>query len=566
MNSLIILLVAVVWIVLGYHWYGRRKIQHKLMAPLDKAPTPANTRRDGMDYSPAPMLVLFGHHFSSIAGAGPIVGPIIAVAAFGWGPSVLWLLLGGLFIGAVHDYLSLMISVRSGGSSIPDTADQYVSGRARLLFLVFVWLALILVIAVFAAFAAQIMVSKPEIVIPTFFLIPLAILFGLLLKRGSLPLSVNTVIAIAGLVLLIWLGYLFPISFSIKGPILLLGIKLSAAQLVTSIWFILLMIYAVAASITPVWILLQPRDYISSWVLIIGVLLGLIGVVVTHPTMQAPFMTSFINTKQGPMFPFLFIIIACGAVSGFHSIVAGGTTSKQLKKEKHALPVSYGAMLAETLIGIISVIIAGGAIAWVGTKGLHGLLDSGSPLGVYGAGFGKLTAFIFGDKIGALIGVTIINIFIMTTLDTSVRLTRFLTGEMMGKRLPRLRKNKLWVTLIPVIPAFLLGISGKWKTIWPVFGSANQLVAALVLIIITAYLYSKGKAVRYTIWATVFMLITTVTALALLAKKFLLSSSPNPVLGLLSIILIVLAILMVAEGIKFIKAKNKKNESTISEV
>lgn len=565
MNSLIILLVALVWILSGYYWYGRRKIQNKLMAPLDKEPTPAHSLNDGMDYSPAPMLVLFGHHFSSIAGAGPIVGPIIAVAAFGWGPSIFWLLIGGLFIGAVHDYLSLMISVRSGGSSIPDTADKYVSPRARLLFLLFVWLALILVIAVFAAFAAQIMFSKPEVVIPTILLIPLSILFGILLKKSSLPLAINTVMALAGLVLLIWLGYLFPISFSVSGTVVFLGIELSATQLVFGIWFLVLMIYAVAASITPVWILLQPRDYISSWVLIIGVILALAGVVVSHPPMQAPFITSFMNEKQGTMFPFLFIIIACGAVSGFHSIVAGGTTSKQLKREKHALPVSFGAMLAETLIGTISVIIAGGAIAWAGSTGLHGLLNSGTPLGVYGAGFGKLTAFLFGNKLGGLIGITIINIFIMTTLDTSVRLTRFLTGEMIGPRFPALKDNKFVLTLIPVIPALLLGISGKWKAIWPVFGSANQLVAALALIIITAYLYSKGKTIKYTIWATLFMLITTVTALALLARKFLFAQRPNFVLGILAIILIGLAVLMVAEGLKFIRARRQRDECPNSE-
>lgn len=539
MNSVIILVFSIVWVSVAYYWYGKKRIQDKLMAPLDREATPANALRDGVDYSPAPRLVLFGHHFSSIAGAGPIVGPIIAVAAFGWGPAVLWLLIGGVFIGAVHDYLSLMISVKRKGASIPDAADEYVSRRARFLFLFFVWLALVLVIAVFAAFAARIMVTMPEIVLPTFLLIPLAVGFGILQKKNTLPLPVLTILAIVGLAGLIWLGFAVPVVYPHYG-----------------FWFVMLMLYAFAASVTPVWILLQPRDYISSWVLIIGVALALVGIFFTHPAMSAPVVTSFVHDKQGPMMPFLFIIIACGAVSGFHSIVASGTTSKQLTKEKDALPVAFGGMLAETVIGIISVIIAGGALAWTGNGGLHDLLSNSTPLSVYGAGFGKLTAFIFGSKLGALIGATIINIFIMTTLDTSVRLGRFLTVEIIGDSMPKARDNKFLVTLLPIVPAFWLGISGEWKAVWPVFGSANQLVAALVLIIVTAYLYSKGKPIVYTIWATVFMLITTITALFLLAKKYLTADQPNWVLGILSVVLIILALSMMLEGLKFLRSRS----------
>jgi len=552
MNSLIILIVSTVWIVFAYFWYGKRKIQNNLVAPLDKKQTPANSKQDNIDYYPAARMVLFGHHFSSIAGAGPIVGPIIAVAAFGWGPSVLWLLLGGVFIGGVHDYLSLMISERNDGCSIPDTADKYVSSRARILFLVFVWFTIVLVAAVFAAFAARAMLNHPEIVLPTFLLIPLAIIFGIINKKQIIPLSINTIIAILGLIFLIWLGYKFPISIVIKKDILILGLEISGVKALYMFWFTLLMIYGFAASITPVWILLQPRDYISSWVLIIGVIIVFVGIFFTHPTMSAPVFTSFVDSQQGPLFPFLFIIIACGAVSGFHSIVAGGTSSKQLKKEKDGLPIAYGAMLSETLIGIISVIIAGGAIVWVGVNNLGDLLSNGTPLDVYGNGFGLLTSFLFGNKLGVLVGIMIVNIFIMTSLDTSVRLARFLTGEMVGNKFKFIKKNKIILTIIPIIPAFLLGISGEWKRLWPVFGSANQLVAALVLIIITAYLFTKGKTIKYTLWAAIFMLIITISALILLAKKYLLCEKPNFILGILSVFLVILAIFMVIEGVKLI--------------
>ena len=553
MNSLAILVFSVLWVLLAYRFFGRNRIQNRLFAPLDTAPTPAHSKNDGVDFSPAPRLVLFGHHFSSIAGAGPIVGPIIAVSAFGWGPTVLWLLIGGVLIGGVHDYLSLMISVRHGGTSIPDNADRYISRRARFLFLIFVLLALILVVAVFAAFAAGIMVTQPEIVIPTFLLIPLAMVFGLLQKRRYLNLPINTLLALLCLMTLIWLGMKFPISLPLNENFSLLGIHMAAADWAFVIWFSLLMAYAFFASVAPVWLLLQPRDYISSWVLILGVSLAFVGILVTRPVMNAPFFTGAIHPEQGPVFPFLFIIVACGAVSGFHSIVASGTTSKQLNRETDALPVAYGAMIAETIIGIIAVIIAGGAIAWSGEGGLGTLLGSSTPLSVFGLGFGRITGFMFGSHLGALIGITIINIFIMTSLDTSVRLARFLSGEILVHRFPRMSRNRMGITLIAIIPAFLLGVSGEWKSVWPVFGSANQLVAALVLIVITAYLLSRGKPIHYTWWATIFMLITTVTALILLAWKYLFSAKPRLVMGVLSLVLIMLAILMVGEGIKLLR-------------
>lgn len=557
MNSLIILLFSAAWIVTAYHVYGRRHIQNRLFAPLDKTSPPAHSRRDGMDYSPAPRLVLFGHHFSSIAGAGPIVGPIIAVAAFGWGPAVLWLLIGGVLIGGVHDYLSLMISVRHGGTSIASSADRVISRRARLLFLCFVWLALILVIAVFAAFSAQIMITRPETVLPTFMLIPLAMAFGWVQQGKRLRLPVATILAILGLVGLILLGLKIPITLPQSLHLFSTAMNGGAFQ----VWFLLLITYAFFASIAPVWLLLQPRDYISSWVLVIGVASAIAGIFLVHPSMQAPFFVGPLSPDQGPVFPFLFIIVACGAVSGFHSIVAGGTSSKQLNSERDGLFVAYGSMLAETLVGIIAVITAGAAIAWTGDSNLASLLSSGSPLNVFGTGFGRLTAFLFGSGPGALIGVTIVNVFIMTSLDTSVRLARFISGEILEPRFPRLGRNRVALTLIPVIPAFLLGASGEWRSVWPVFGSANQLVAALVLIIATAYLYSRGRPVRYTLWATIFMLITTISALLLLARKYLSSANPQPVLGVLSIVLTLLAVLMALEGWKLLSRRNKLHPS-----
>lgn len=556
MNGAILLLLSAAWLVAAYVWYGKKTIQRRLMEPLDGEGTPAVVRNDGVDFCPAHPMVLFGHHFSSIAGAGPIVGPIIAAAAFGWGPALLWPLLGGVFIGAVHDYLSLMLSVRHGGTSIPDIADRYVSRRARLLFMIFVELALILVVTVFAAITAKMFVTTPEIVIPTFGAIPVAMFFGLTQYRirECAALWLRTLFAFGALVGLIYLGFLVPLALPMS------------ADTAYLLWFVALMLYAYGASILPVWLLLQPRDYISSWVLIAGTMLALVGIAVTMPEMslsltgdltaaageKLPFFFRWSDPEVGPIVPFLFIIIACGAVSGFHSIIAGGTTSKQLSREKDALFVSFGAMLTESLIAVIAVIAAAGALFWVGEGSLTAVMKGGSPIGVFGAGFGKFTEFLFGPKIGALVGITMINIFVMTTLDTTVRLGRFLTVEMAGDAFPVLKRNRHLATLIPIIPAFLLGVSGGWKAIWPVFGAANQLVGALVFIILTSYLYSRGKPIRYTLWATLFMLAMTVGALLLLAYGYFLGEKHQYMLGVISIVLVALAVMMAAEGAKLI--------------
>ena len=553
MNSIYILVFSLLWVVVAYFWYGNGVIKKRLIDPVDENPTPSHAMNDGVDFYPAPSIVLFGHHFSSIAGAGPIVGPITAVVFFGWGPAAIWLLVAGVFIGAVHDYLSLMISVRHQGVSIPDNAEKYVSKRAKFLFLVFVWLTIILVISVFANMATVALIKKAELVIPTFALIPLAMLFGIINKNRWLPLWANTIIAIAGLIFLIWLGFKFPIT---------VGTEKTAYQ----IWFTLLMIYGVVASVTPVWILLQPRDYISSWVLIIGITLAFIGIIVVHPDMNAPFIIeeTFKDSAQGPLVPFLFIIIACGAVSGFHSIIASGTTSKQLDKEKDAMFVGFGGMLMETIIGIVCVIIAGAALTWgTGDGQLQNIFKSGGPLTVYGKGFGRLTSFIFNSEVGPVIGVTIVNVFIMTTLDTSVRLARFLTNEMVGDKLPAKLRNKYFYTIVAIIPAFLLGITDSWASVWPLFGAANHLVAALVFIILPAYLYSKNKPIRYTLWATVFMLAMTIFALCWMVWKYFVTA-PNYFLGSVAVVLVVLAVLMIIEGCKKIGG-NKAQAKAVRE-
>ncbi len=316
-SGLLLAVVAVVWLVLAYRWYGRW-LERKTIAPTD-AKTPAEAQYDGVDYCPARPVVLFGHHFASIAGAGPIIGPIMAVAAFGWTPTALWVLLGVVLIGAVHDYLTLMISVRNRGNSLPDVARSILGGPARVLFLIFVWIGLVLVITSFCAVTTDTFIEAPQIVFPTFALMLIAILFGVLTYRLNMKTWLSTAIALALMAGVVALGFVLPIRLEDLGV---------PAGSVRTVWLLVLLAYGVIASVVPVWILLQPRDYLSTWILLGGMLAGFVGIVWVQPALKAPAVTENLWSPQ-PLWPMMFITVACGAVSGFHCLVAGGTTSKQ---------------------------------------------------------------------------------------------------------------------------------------------------------------------------------------------------------------------------------------------
>ncbi len=550
MNALLLAGVGIAWFVLMYKWYGRR-ISSKLVSPDDNTPTPAYAKRDGVDYNPANPFVLFGHHFSSIAGAGPIIGPVIGVGLFGWGPVLLWILLGTIFIGAVHDYLSLMISVRREGRSMGDVAESAISPTAKLLFSVFIWLALVLVIAVFASVTAKTLVESPRIVIPTFALVFVAMGLGVVMNRKLLPLPIATLLALIVQAGFVYLGSIFPVSLS----------ESSAFY----VWFVVLSVYAFFASVLPVGLLLCPRDYLSMYVLFLGMFLGYVGLIFAHPTLHIPSFVSFASSK-GPLWPMLFVIVACGAISGFHSLVASGTTSKQLSKESQGLAIGYGGMVMEGALALLTVLVVGSALYWK-TAPSVGLADfvyqSALKEGwivAFGRAFGRIVSAVplLTYEVGFLFGVMMLNTFVLTTLDTSSRLGRFIFTELAPKGILR---NRWVATFCTLLPAFYLGISGKWSTIWPVFGAANQLVGALVLLTITSYLFLRGKPTVYTLVPTAFMLITTIGALLWQCfaphKGFWMTSPPNVVLGIVAILLVILALFVVKEGIGVWQRKAK---------
>ncbi len=543
MNSAVLALIAIVWLFIAYRWYGSI-IEKKLVEPNPDNPTPAVTMNDGVDYYPAKPMVLFGHHFASIAGAGPILGPVSAVLAFGWGPSVLWILLGVVLCGAVHDYVSLMISVRYQGRSIPDVTKEVVSPKARTLFMVFVWLALILVIAVFGVVASNTLSTTPEIVFPTFMIIPIAMFFGWLVYKKGVNLTTGTVIGLALLFASIFIGMKLPLSLPFEDP-----------KTVFSVWFILLMAYGFIASILPVWLLLQPRDYLANWILMIGLTLGFIGLFTSGLPINAPTNIGFMSPSQGPMWPMLFILIACGAISGFHSLVASGTTAKQMANEKDGKLVGFGAMLVEGALATLALLTVGAGLHWTaqGANDMWALeaFSAGGPIKMFGGGYGHFVAKIVGPTFGILFGITMLKTFVMTTLDTSVRLNRFITTELFGEKMP-VFKNRWVASLTSVVLAYLLGSSGKWSVIWPMFGASNQLVAALALLVATAYFLSKGKPSKYTLYPGIFMLVTTVAALVYQGYDFLIVKG-NMILGITAVILIILSLVVAADAWKMFK-------------
>jgi len=537
MNSLFIALIGIVLIVAGYIIYGKKL--EKLWEVDPEKPTPAFTCRDNCDYIPAKnWFVLFGHHFSSIAGAAPILGPVIAVAAWGWLPALLWVVFGTIFIGGVHDFSSLMVSVRYKGESVATVAEELLGKRLRLVLSFFLWVTLVLIIAVFAAVTAQTLEVQPEMVIPTFGLILNAVLVGYLLYHRNGPYPAVTVLGLLILVFLVIFGYQFPILLPSAGKS----------------WTAILLVYCLIASVTPVNILLQPRDYLSAFLLFFGLLAGLLGLFLVHPVMNTPAYIGF-KSETGILWPMLFVTIACGAISGFHSLVASGTSSKQLPSERDARKIGYGAMAAEGVLAVIAIMAVAAGLKWQGTGLTYPVLmkDKGW-IPTFAAGYQVITRPILGGK-GDLVAMLILNGFVLTTLDTATRICRYIGQELFGTGLKiKPFKNNYFATVIPLILAAYLAF-GNWKVVWPVFGAANQLIAALVLLLVSCYLLSRKKPINTTLLPAIVMLITTVFALGYQTNKFY--HTGKYLLGNISLVLLVLAVYVSYQTTHFIITHRK---------
>ena len=523
MNGLTLLIGAVVFYLVAYFLYGG--FLGRLFGLDPDRPTPAHTLRDDIDYAPTNPFVLFGHHFASIAGAGPIVGPIMAIY-FGWGPVALWLLFGCVFIGAMHDLAAMVLSIRNQGRSIASVIEQYVGYAGRQLFLVFCWSTLILVVAVFAKLVAEGFVNNPAVASSSILFISIAPIFGWLVYRRGLSILVGSLIFVPLVFFFVWLGTKIPLDLGV-----ILGSTESRAK---TIWILILMVYCTAASTLPVWLMLQPRDYLNSYLLYGMLLFGFVGIIACRPDIQMPAFEgltarNFSNVETS-LFPFVFVTIACGACSGFHSLVASGTTAKQLNNEKDAIPAGYGAMLLEGILGVIAMIsvaylsrdeiIAKGGVKDASTLFATGLATFGSRLGV-------------SETIGTAFVSLSVSAFLMTSLDTSTRLARFTLQELFSPRAgvvgtptqnsPSLRNpvaaffsNMYVATLLSVFFALWLTF-GESDRIWPVFGASNQLLAALTLLVASLWLIRRRAKPLVAIIPMVIMISVSCTALFQLA-------------------------------------------------
>ena len=545
----ILLFACLFFYFIGYRFYAGR-LDSELIHPDVKRVTPALEQNDGVDYVPSKPLVLFGHNFASIAGAGPVIGPIIAMHHFGWAITLVWILLGNVFIGAVHDYLTLMVSVRNRGSSIADIAESTMGYRAKAVFAIFLVLAMLLVIAVFGVVAAKTLIAQPEMVFPTFAIIPVSMILGWCIYKKNFNLKIVSWIAVLTVILNIYIGFQIPLSLPEEGV-------MGFSPLI--FWFVILMIYAGIASILPVQILLQPRDYLSTYILFGSMALAILGLLWVGPELNTPAWRGAMSEEQGPVWPMLFVLVACGAVSGFHSLVVGGTTSKQLANEMQGKIISYGGMLTEGVVAVVTVLLLGGGLYWVAPQGsgidmtqlgFRETLQSGGWILAFGNGFGNIVhqmlpflSFTF----ASMIAVLALNTFVLTTLDTAVRITRFLVQESLGDRV-FVFKNKYVVTVTVVFAAYLIGATDGWQKIWPIFGATNQLIAAVALFVVATWLMAVKKPTQYVLYPAIFMVITTIGALGWQAHCFFTASQPNLFLGSTAVVLIGLAVFVGNEG------------------
>ncbi|MBN1781183.1 carbon starvation protein A [bacterium] len=504
MPAVLLLAVSMILLMLAYRIYGQ--FLNRIFSVDSARPTPAHTQYDGVDYVPAKSFVLLGHHFASIAGAGPIVGPVLA-AVFGWGPVWLWILFGVIFMGGVHDFSAMIASVRHEGKSVGELIDKYLGKTGKLLFLIFTWFMLILVIAVFADAVAKIFVSTPASASSSILFILIAVFFGFAVYRLRMHFywaSVAGVILLFGCVVL---GTVIPVVLPYQ------------------MWILLLFAYVFVAAVTPVWILLQPRDYLNSFLLYMVMIGGLAGIFFANPKIELPFYTTF-RTELGSLFPILFVTVACGAISGFHSLVASGTTAKQLNAESDAKVIGYGGMLIEAVLALIALITA-----VVLTKADYGHFfeqGGGGAIGVFSSGIGGFMNKIgIPLKMGTTFAALAISAFALTTLDTAARLGRFAFQEIFETLpVPKvMHQNRFLGTFVTLAAAGALAFSQSGNILWPLFGSANQMLAAMALLAITAWLDHLKIRNYFVRIPMFFMLIVTMMALGQLVIKNLLSGN-----------------------------------------
>jgi carbon starvation protein len=545
MNSVVVVIIGLIVAFIGYRVYAKY-IDTKIMKSDPKKATPAKMYMDGVDFMPTSKNVLFGYQFKSIAGAAPIIGPIIAIQ-WGWLPAMLWILAGAFFIGWVQDYSSAMIAMRHEGASFGGLSHKLISPRARIILLSFIYFYLLLIAGAFGNVVVSTAIGLKAAPMAWLFLTIGGILAGQMIYRWKKDIILTTVVTVVIALIGIWLGTIAPSNK-------IIGDSLANSRL---LWAIAAFVFCYFGAVLPIWRFALPINYVGAYIVFLGLFFGIIGIFVAHPNFTLPAYTSF-SIKIGPIWPIMFVTIACGAISGWHSIVSSSGTARQLEYETDARPVGGGVMFVEMMLAVFALVIAGAIYASPAEYGAA--LGKGAGV-VFSAGVSKfLGALGLPADVGRSYGSVMMIVLAVTILQLVIRFMRVATSELMGD-VSTIFKNAHVGTFIASILAIILVLTGWFQYLWVLFGGANQLMASLALMLVTAYLMSEGRPAAYAFYPMIFMFITTVAALlytsyGLLSKVFTGAVKGaealigNTLMGFVGFFLVIAAIILAVEGVK----------------
>lgn len=547
MNSVLVLFIAFVVFFIGYRVYAKR-IDSNVIKADPKRATPAKMYMDGVEFMPTSKNILFGYQFKSIAGAGPIIGPIIAIQ-WGWLPALLWILLGTFFIGWVHDYSSAMIALRHEGASFGGLSHKLISPRARIILLSFIYFYLLLIAGAFGNVVVSTAIGLKAAPMAWLFLTVAGILAGQLIYRWKKDIIVTTAVTVIIALIGIWAGTQLPSD------------KVLGAELANSrwLWAICAFVFCYFAAVLPIWRFALPINYVASYVVFLGLFFGIIGIFVLHPNFTLPAFTKF-TIPIGPIWPIMFVTIACGAISGWHSIVSSSGTARQLENELDARPVGAGVMFVEMMLAAFALIIAGTLYA---TGAEYGAAVAKGPGGVFAAGVSKfLGAIGLPAALGRSYGSVMMVVLAITIMQLVIRFMRVATSELLSDVSPVFRNAHVG-TFIASVLGMLLVMTGWWQYLWVLFGGANQLMASLALMLIAAWMISEGKPAAWVFWPMIFMFVTTIAALLYTSYTLLMKVITgavkgealigNTLMGLVGLFLVIAALVLATEGFKAFK-------------
>lgn len=568
MNSIIVLLLGILVVAVGYGWYAR-KIDRNVVQPDAKKATPAKMYMDGVDFTPASRNVLFGYQFKSIAALGPITGPIIAVQ-WGWLPALLWITLGTFFIGWVQDYGAMIMGVRREGESMGALSYRLISPRARNVLMLYIYFYLLLIMGSFGNSVGKTLLVNPQVPFGMLAVVLMGVLAGQMTYKWKKDIILTSVITVVLTFIGIWLStmpFMSNIFSAIYGgsssPVLFFGN--TQAQVIGTI---IVIAFCYLGSVLPIWSYAQPINYISFWIVLFGMVGGVLGMLIWHPGMgDFPAYTTF-TTASGPLWPILFVTIACGAISGWHSLVSTSGTARQLEKETDALPVGAGSMFLEMGFAIMSFLIA--TTAFGSLKGYNDAGGAAKAMAVFSGGLANFLAQIgIPKELGTAYGSVFLTIMALTIMQLVVRFMRVASAELLGEKVPAMKNIHVGTTVALLLTLLFVWVI-PWLTIWTAFGAANQLMAGLALLLIALWAISEGRKHTWALYPAVFMIITTIAALLFLAYDQLFNKLPASqsaqasiaavLVGIIAVVLIVAAIILVMDGLKALKRPAKAGE------